>query len=264
MIFKLLILLLNTGILVHSERFVVNVEKFNKRYNMFYGWDLEISNTQMWSTCYGTFIAPRVYITDPICLERVPNITDSYISKEVHGREKSKRINFNVSNIYYGEDLDETFNENKRKLAVVITNEAVEPEQDKNGYVKINSNLDDINTDQCFVPYYDGWNISFTQCEYVYVGNRYGNPANVYCLSTNNVWGYGSGLFCSLKSNLQARVLVGIVAGENDYVYSFWRDTLFYVAAVENVSGLDDVIDKKFTDVLDSGDEVEIHGLKRL
>ncbi|XP_057325068.1 uncharacterized protein LOC130667479 [Microplitis mediator] len=249
MIFKLLILFLNTGILVHSFSMVEDVESYNEPTNMFYGWDLEISNTQMWSTCYGTFIAPRVYITDPICLERVPNITNSYISKNVHGNETSKRINFNVSNIHYSEDLDETFNRNKRKIAVVITNEPVESEQDKNGYVKINSNLNDIDIDECFVPHYNGWNITFTYCDYVVFDNRYGNPANIYCLGSEDVWNLGSGLFCTLKTNPNVNVLVGIIVGPNDG-YKLWNDPALFMATVENISGLNDTIMNNVNDVL--------------
>lgn len=71
MISKLLILLLNTGILVHSGSLIVDGDTYNEIFNMYYGWDLIISiGNNSWATCLGTFIAPRVYITDPVCLER--------------------------------------------------------------------------------------------------------------------------------------------------------------------------------------------------
>ncbi|XP_057327352.1 uncharacterized protein LOC130668865 [Microplitis mediator] len=241
MILKLLILLFSTGILVQSVTSKNIRKSYNEVNHMFYGWYLRINTEQWGALCFGTFVAPRIYITDPICLRRgnidEDNNTEAYIVKIVNRTEASKHITFNTSNIYYGEDLDNIFDKNGRKIAVVRTNEAVEPEQDKNGYVKINPNLDDIDVKRCFIPAYNDWMVKFSYCDDVQFDNRDGNPANVYCLSAEPLGFNGSGLFCFLKSKPNIKVLVGIVAGFNDKLV-YRQGELLFNTTVENISGL--------------------------
>ncbi|XP_057325226.1 uncharacterized protein LOC130667577 [Microplitis mediator] len=272
MIFQLLILFLNTGILVHSrlvsrhhsfgenntdyetmDKWTMNHNRpFNKSSNMLYGWDVEIKTDNEWGKCFGTFIAPRVYITDPVCLES-HNIMDDtariVIGKEYDGKKIRDDIKVNVNEIFYSEDFNQLFNKNKRKIAVVITDEPVGPEQDKNGYVKINSNLDDIYTDKCYVPQYNGRETTFTYCDFVVFDNRFGNPTNIYCFGSQDFPSSGSGLFCALKTNLKVDVLVGIIAGKS-HGYKFWRSSNLFTAVVENISGLNETIMSNVDDEL--------------
>ncbi|XP_057333761.1 uncharacterized protein LOC130672957 [Microplitis mediator] len=245
MIFKLLILLLNTGILVHSDSIETGVKPFNESANMVYGWNLEISKERWRGVCFGTFIAPQVYITDPVCLESINHVDENsiiIISKGYRGNKTRDDISVHFMNIFYSEDLDRTFNRNKRKIAVVIIDEPVRPEQDKNGYVKINSNLNDIDTKKCYVPHYNNWDTTrFTYCDHVLFDNHYGNPVNIYCVSSENVDKLGSGLFCALKTNPDVNVLVGIIVGPNNGI-KLWNDPNRFIATVENLSGLYDPI----------------------
>ncbi|XP_057325150.1 uncharacterized protein LOC130667528 [Microplitis mediator] len=241
MIFKLLFLLLNTGILVQSDSIKAGVKPYNESANMFYGWDLKISKGRNSGTCHGTFIAPQAYITDPVCLENINHVDEStriVISKRYHSHNIRKDIRVNVTKISFGEDLDGVFLTFKRKIAVVLTDAPVGHKQDKNGYVKINPNLDDIDTKKCYVPHYNGWDTTlFTYCDDVLFDNRFGNPVNIYCVSSKNVEKLGSGLFCALKTNPDVDVLVGIVVGPN-YDFKLWNDPNKFVSTVENISGL--------------------------
>ncbi|XP_057324438.1 uncharacterized protein LOC130667059 isoform X2 [Microplitis mediator] len=243
MILNLVIILLSTGILVNSELIITKpVEQYNQDEYMSYGWAVYIQETdRQFELCDGTFIRPRVFITDARCL------SDDYnrkieIVKIIHYNIVSS---YSVSNIYYNEDLNVTFDPNKLKIAILITDESVEPEEDKNGYVQLNSNLNDINATSCFIPDYKSVNISFISCNFAYFDTRNGNPSNLYCLThVNDIqYAFGRSLFCYLKSDPEVKALVGIMSEYNDG--QLCGQSGFTIITVENLSGLNDAITKK-------------------
>ncbi|KAG8040650.1 hypothetical protein G9C98_002646 [Cotesia typhae] len=110
------------------------------------------------------------------------NDEEYFISKSYHGYSNNSRVlSVNSSNIYYHEDLSDTYDFDKLQVAVLITDSPVQSELETNGYIQLNSNFDYVNTTSCFVPSYNSWNITFTSCETAYIKSD--DPQHVYCLS---------------------------------------------------------------------------------
>ncbi|KAH0540702.1 hypothetical protein KQX54_019267 [Cotesia glomerata] len=255
MIMKSIGLVFLVGIIsVASLKITEPVEKSQTKTGMPYGWRITFPTYDgkiPLHECNGVFIIPRVFITNAWCMMRNTLGRDDgkyYISKLYHGYSNNSRVlTVKSSNIYYHEDLSDTYDLDELQVAVLITDDPVKPELDENEYIQLNSNFDDVNTTSCFVPSYDSWNITFTSCETAYIKSD--DPQHVYCLSRDLSKFSGNSFICHLEAYPDVKVMVGVLTEFSDLT-KHDSNAKFKLFVIENVSGLENVITEKIKSIL--------------